>query len=117
MKTEENDQARMDSSINRVSTDEATAPSVAPIAHAPLPWHQGPYYKTDIESRGGRVAECRPFTQRGAGDAEFIVRAANSHYQMLAVLKLLWLDAQESAWWSPEYSARVEAAIAKAEGR
>ena len=36
--------------------------------------------------------------------------------ELLAVLKLLWLDARECGDWSDNYRARIESLIAKAEG-
>ena len=103
--------------------------------HAPLPWHVGPYYKHDIESREGRVAECVMFgSPRAAANAEFIVRAVNAHDDLLATLK--WAERQLAALVSEDdgngsfirgtgtelvgfYAGReqIRAAIAKAEGR
>lgn len=37
--------------------------------------------------------------------------------ELLEALKTLWLDAKEACGWSDEYAAKIDAAIAKAEGR
>jgi len=54
----------------------------------PGPWHVGPYYKSDIESAQGRIAECGIARgPRADIDAAFIVRACNSHDALLSALK------------------------------
>jgi hypothetical protein len=58
------------------------------VSHKPTPYHVGPYYKSDVESGSGRVAECG--ITRGpqaCEDAAFIVRACNAHYDLLAACK------------------------------
>lgn len=60
---------------------------VAPYAG---PYHVGPHYKTDIESRHGRVAECSPqHTPQGEGNAIFLVKAANAHHLLIGALQEL----------------------------
>ena len=51
------------------------------------PWHRGPFYLTDIESRTGRVAECQLMTPQGAEDADFIAHAREDIPALLAALK------------------------------
>ncbi len=53
-----------------------------------LPWWVGPYYKSDIMSRTGRVAETGIMRgDQGIADAAFIVRAANSHADLLPLAR------------------------------
>jgi hypothetical protein len=42
------------------------------------PWSVGPYYKTDVETREGRAAECRLGTPDGAIKAARIVACVNA---------------------------------------
>ena len=52
-----------------------------------LPWHVGPYYKSDIESPAGRIAECQPsHTPHGAMLAGLITDALNAVPALLADL-------------------------------
>jgi len=98
--------------------------------HSPLPWHVGPFYKSDIESQSGRIAECVSLkTPRAEANAEFIVRACNSHHELLAALKLACAAIEPPAddmrchkgLCSPAQCARcsraakIHAALAKAE--
>ena len=46
--------------------------------HTPGQLHVGPYYKTDVESREGTVAECRVGTARGEANARRIVACWNA---------------------------------------
>lgn len=63
---------------------------MAETTHTPTPWHQGPYYTSDVESRDGRICECMPLmSPRAAANAELIVRAVNAHDDLLAALKAL----------------------------
>ncbi len=55
-----------------------------------LPWWVGPYYKSDIMSRNGRVAETGIMRgEQGIADAAFIVRAVNAHADLLAVAEII----------------------------
>lgn len=66
------------------------------IEHTPTPWHVGPHYKSDVESRQGRVAECSAFgSPRAAANAAFIVRAANTFERARKALR-----------WALDYGAR-----------
>lgn len=51
------------------------------------------------------------------GDADSNARILAAGPEMLETLKLLWLDAKECADWTDEYRNKVDAVIAKAEGR
>jgi hypothetical protein len=87
--------------------------------HMPTPWHVGPYYTTDVESSRGRVCECSPLSAPTAiANAAFIVRACNSHADLLAAAKrsLDWLASYQGNAALPAYE-QMRAAIAKAEGR
>ena len=96
---------------------------MADTTHTPTPWHQGPYYKGDVESREGRICECTPLSSpRAAANAEFIVRAVNAHDDLLAALKDVIAALQADAPGTPlnnrkydALGARARAAIAKAE--
>lgn len=90
-------------------------------AHTPTPW------STDGRSVRGKDNErgngALLFEVDGyEGDAEFIVRAVNSHDELVAALNLV-LDVVASCHrcWElsadDEEKAQVEAALAKAEGR
>jgi hypothetical protein len=102
----------------------ASDPNRTTPDHAPLPWHVGPHYHTDIYSRNGFVAECRPMNApQPLANAEFIVRACNTHDDLVGALKFVlafyepdageYLDTE--AW--KRAHAQAKAAIAKAEGR
>jgi len=96
------------------------------IAHTPgpmysvLPWHLGPHYRTDIMNRNGFVAECRPMmTPLAEANAEFIVRACNSHEELLAALKRLAARAEREMVDPIDVDEiqSAKAAIKKAEAR
>ena len=46
--------------------------------HTPGRLHVGSHYRTDVESREGRVAECRMGTSRGEANAAHIVACVNA---------------------------------------
>lgn len=96
--------------------------------HSPLPWRLIVGEIVDADSRilAGAVIDDEPVIVPGMVDREFIVRAVNSHYDLLAALKRLrhgdadcWCD---FALGNPMYRvhsakcAAAKAAIAKAEG-
>lgn len=54
----------------------------------PRPYFQGPFYRSDIHSRHGLVAECKPsHTPQGQANADFLVRAANAHQPLIDALR------------------------------
>lgn len=56
------------------------------MTHTPGPWHVGPHYTCDVESREGRVCECRPFgSDRADANARLIAAAPD----LLEALKSL----------------------------
>lgn len=90
--------------------------------HTPLPWHVGMKPGPIIyDSKGGQIADMRecmlPELEHGL-NATFIVKACNSHYELLEALKELeelvtaHIGEEADIWCR---SSR--AAIAKAEGR
>ena len=95
-------------------------------AHSPLPWHQGPHYRTDVISPGGLVAEVgRINTPRGIADAELICRAVNCHDELLAALKAITREFDlaivrgqlSPGTYNSEIATSATKAILKAEGR
>jgi hypothetical protein len=46
------------------------------VTHTPGPWHVGPHYKSDVESREGRICECRPLSSPRAEANARLVAAA-----------------------------------------
>lgn len=102
--------------------------------HTPVPWHVGPHYKYDIESREGRICECNGMgSSRAVANAAFIVRACNSHDDLLkACVDVLAqfaagyfvrnTDSDGCSDWAikamepPRALAAMKAAVAKAEG-
>jgi hypothetical protein len=83
--------------------------TVGRIAFTPGPWHVGPHYKSDIESRFGRIAECG--VTRGPqaeADAQLIAAAPD-------LLSALYYILEHSG--DPVMENVARAAIAKAEGR
>ena len=88
--------------------------------HSPLPWHVGPYYRFDIEARDGRVGGGSPsFTPRGDANAEFIVRAVNSHDALVAALKAAraWMDDRRELAEIVQAILDADVALLKAEDR
>lgn len=91
--------------------------------HTPTPWHVGPHYKSDIESRVGRVCDISPMNApQSIANAEFIVRACNSHEELLILARGLvaWHDARFVQNLGEPFAALVDAArtaILKAEGK
>lgn len=58
------------------SSDRVEAALAALPKATPGPWHQGPYYQTDVESAQGTICECKPFeTVRGRTNAILIAAA------------------------------------------
>lgn len=56
----------------------------------PGPWHQGPHYRADIESRYGRVAECGVTRgQQAVANAAFIAHAPEDIADLLAEVERL----------------------------
>lgn len=60
------------------------------VKHTPGPWHVGPHYKSDVESRQGRICECGPF---GSEQAEANARLIAAAPELLDALKALAIDA------------------------
>lgn len=60
-------------------------------AQTPTPWRVGPYYKSDVlNQEGGTICTCRPMGSPAAeANADFIVRAVNSHDAMREALENL----------------------------
>ncbi len=52
------------------------------------PWHLGPHYKYDIESRDGHIGGTA-YTPQGIANAAFIVTACNSHNDLVKALENL----------------------------
>lgn len=53
----------------------------------PGPWHQGPHYKSDVESPTGRVTECGTLRgERAKKDAAFIAHARSDVPWLLSEL-------------------------------
>jgi hypothetical protein len=87
--------------------------------HTPLYADGNRIYEDRGEYRGDRVAEC-PSSTHAAEDAEFIVRACNSHADLLEALRdLMWrfedddTDPHATKESAPDILA-ARAAIAKA---
>jgi hypothetical protein len=100
----------------------AVEDGMTPAEHAVLPWHVGPHYKSDVESRLGRVCECHPMTSPFAlANAAFIVRACNSHEELLAAARFALArlvsisDFSEPHSEASQLQCVLRAAIAKAE--
>lgn len=73
--------------------------SVPQVLPTPVPWHVGPYYKTDIESAHGHVAECGITRGKQAEvNAEFIVRCVNSHQALVDLLTAIAKDKSAYQW-------------------
>lgn len=95
------------------------------VSASPLPWHVGPHYKSDVHSRDGDVCACVGLnTPRAIANAAFIVRAANCHDELLAVLKAIEeigeIDGHGHRYRGFDYFSpigkQLRAAIKKAEG-
>ncbi len=86
-----------------------------PAAHTPTPW--------TIDARGSVTSEdkqnvimIQPSFALDFNDAAFIVRAVNSHEEMLSVLKEIKKIIHLQDFYS-EFLSVVDKAIAKAEGK
>ena len=84
-----------------------------PIKHTPLPWYFG-LNAVGKESSSGEpdklIALCEG--ENELGDAQFIVRACNAHYELLEACKALQMEAA-----SRNCGLKIaDDAIAKAEG-
>jgi len=80
--------------------------------HTPLPW-------TFQENRSGMISNDVIGSDRntvacyvGSANAAFIVKACNSHYELLQILRSVLLEPNVSE----QFKSYVETAIAKAEG-
>jgi hypothetical protein len=83
-----------------------------------------PYENPEFTTTGGKglknLADC--YNENATADAEFIVRACNSHYELLEALKAILEDCtfEKRSGVSRnvnEYRAVAKAAISKAEGK
>lgn len=91
-----------------------------PREHTPTPWHVGPHYRSDVESREGRVAECGLTKgDRGVANAEFICRAVNSHEALVSALRrsLDWLASYPGGNAAAAYEEARKALSLVDEGR
>lgn len=125
---DEKDVARMDTMGD--STDSRTASAVAPITDGRLPWRfwsgepRGHLDRTCavLDADGRTVADNEPYYQSALGhkDGAYIVRAVNSHADLLAALKALINDITNDETLTmlvPMTSVyNAQAAIAKADG-
>jgi len=97
---------------------------VTEVKHTPLPWvSKGRYiggpmhmsYVGEVRDENGNWSD----TAKSRDDAAFIVRACNSHYDLLEAAK--WAEAAISPFSKDPAGksgiAKLRAAIAKAEGR
>lgn len=95
--------------------------------HTPLPWMTRKSYGGDgcIITHADKAPNEAHITDTSNDevfiskeDAEFIVRACNSHYELLAALKEAEADVLDNGGYKEDYEPLVQlrAAIAKAEG-
>lgn len=84
--------------------------------HTPTPWKtvKARTYVHIQDERGNCVASCA--YEQAVTNAAFIVRAVNSHEELLRLLKVCMGEMLANGW-SHESLEDVEQAIAKAEGK
>lgn len=114
------------------------------VKHTPLPWEvcngidiypvgdvQARHYVANVDPdnapfEGGVSRDTDSTYQMKMADAEFIVRACNSHYDLLEALTtfvaeyVALVESGDAGFWDPEKEAKVIAArvaISKAGGR
>lgn len=83
-------------------------------------WHVGPHYRCDVESREGRIAECRPFgSPRAERNADFIAHAPEDIAYLLKALDAARARATRAEqelkevsealdWWAPLDAGEVK---------
>lgn len=101
------------------------------MKHTPGPWHVGPHYKHDVESREGRICECVPMgSERAENNARLVAAApdllealkdATKALEMayrIATADLYKTKAElDEAIGQHLTITKARAAVAKAEGR
>lgn len=86
--------------------------------HTPTPWEVKGNLNKIENAKGLTVCDLRSNTVDADADAEFIVRAVNSHEELLAVVRNLvtCMDAEPDGF-HVAFIAQAKKAIAKAEGK
>lgn len=114
----EKDLARVDGPCVGVQGElpqRATGPSESCFTAGP--WHVGPHYKSDVESREGRICECRPLqSPRAIANAQLISAAPSLLEACRDLVDRFDRRATSKASLSCSY-VEAKLAIAKAEGR
>jgi hypothetical protein len=87
--------------------------------HTPIPWYAtGKHVQSAAINEDNYVCEAEGNSEEQANaNAELIVRAVNSHADLLAALKELLADKYLADPINADRMAKTRAAIAKAEGR
>jgi len=92
------------------------------MSHTPTPWKLTYYRTTDdkiiydtlVGPNGENIVS--EFYPDNNEDAEFIVRAVNSHEALLEASKKVLSGCKKSLLFSPGFLSKLEKAIAQAEG-
>lgn len=84
--------------------------------HTSLPWRIDAVYgvKSDADTELLASTYCEPNPQRNKANAEFIVKACNSHYELLEACKAVLVSIQGA---DDQLERIVKQAIAKTEGK